>query len=126
MSMPYLLLVALPSRDVRDGQPLHEGRQVPVVLWPQDQMPMVRHQAIRANPHRLDGQRFLQNILERNVIAVRMEQPHPADPAVQDVKNHSTRSDSVCSWHEGDPNRPPHPLSIMDLSPFMSPELPRS
>ena len=44
--------ILLPPPYMGDGQPLHEGRQLPISFRPHQKMPVIRHHRVRANPHR--------------------------------------------------------------------------
>lgn len=41
----------VPALGVRAGNPFHKQRQVAVMMRPENEVPMVAHQAIAANPH---------------------------------------------------------------------------
>ncbi len=58
------------------------------------EVPMIGHQAIRTNPHRLDFKRLLHDALERREITVVIENPHPPHATIQDLEYHSPWSDS--------------------------------
>jgi hypothetical protein len=82
--MPVSRLVAmlLPTLDVRVSELLHERCQITVAFWPKDKVPMVSEQAIRANPHRSNAQRFLHHPLERQDIFMLPEEVSPSDSAI--------------------------------------------
>jgi len=79
--MPMLL----PTADVRDRQPLHESRQVAVVLRPQQQVPMVRHQRVGAEADWRLVTSFFENSLERLEVCRLLKQPHAPYAAIQHV-----------------------------------------
>ena len=58
----------VPAHGVSHRQSMHEHGQIPFGLWPEHEMPMIRHQAKRQQPHRhrLAGGGEL--LLERRVI----------------------------------------------------------
>src|SRR5271157_3331315 len=91
--------VFLPATHKGDRQPLHEGRQLAIALRPQKQVPVVGHHRVRTNPHRRLIKSILQNLLECLVVGRFLEQLHSRHAAIQDVKNHSTRSYPRCPWH---------------------------
>ncbi len=68
---------------------------------PDQQVPVVRHQAVRQQPDRSrDGQRVGQAPLECGVVAVVVEQPLPADAPVQHVEDRPGRCDPRSAWHD--------------------------
>lgn len=81
--------VRVPAVCGRQRQPTGEPGQLPVFPGPHDQV--VREQAIRANPHQSNAQRFLHHPLERQEFFMRPEDVSPSDSAIQHVENHSTR-----------------------------------
>ena len=60
---------------------------------------MIGHQAARANSHQTSRQRVFHDSLKRRVVILVVENPHPSDAAVQDVKHHSSGSNAWSSWH---------------------------
>src|SRR5258708_3770288 len=85
MTVAHTTTVFLPVAYVRDREFLHEGAQVAIAPGPEEHMPMIRHEAIRDDPHRAGDQRFLDNSLESFEISLLQKQPHPAHASVQDV-----------------------------------------
>jgi len=84
----------LPALHVRVRQTLHESRQVAIGLWPKNEVPMIRHNAIGTNTHRLDFECLGSHTLEGGVIIVVIEQSHSADTTIENVEDHSTRSNT--------------------------------
>src|SRR5271166_4440284 len=99
MAQSRIAPVFLPATHMGDRQPLHKGRQLAIALRPQKQVPVVGHHRVRTNPHRRLIKSILQNLLECLVVGRFLEQLHSRHAAIQDVKNHSTKSDPRCSWH---------------------------
>ncbi len=77
-----LVCVFLPIANVRDGQFLHEGRQVAVAFRPQDKMPVIRHQAVRTDTHRAAFERLLDDPFESLEIRIFQKQTHPAHATI--------------------------------------------
>jgi len=96
----HVMPMLLPAADVRDRQPLHEGRQVAVVLGPKQEMPMIRHHRVGTNPHGRLVSSFLEDPFERLKVSRLVEQLHAAHAAIQNMKHHPTRCDPRCSWHD--------------------------
>ena len=110
-----------PACHVRDRQPLHEGRQIVVPFQPRDEMPVVRHQAARADPRRAFFQRLGDDLLERFVVGGLREQPPPAHAAIEDMENHFAGSHSGCAWNNDlKPICLDHQCQHMNQSPLTS------
>jgi hypothetical protein len=62
-------------------------------------MPMVGHQAIAQDPHRTLFKRIDNDTFECQVILIIKKELIFADTSVEDMKDHSARRDSCCSWH---------------------------
>ncbi len=91
MTVTHAAPVDLPVARVRDGQLLHERREIAIALRPQNQMPVVRHQAVAQNPHWATLERLLEDLLKRLEVGVLQKQPHPSHATIQDVEQHSAR-----------------------------------
>jgi hypothetical protein len=78
----------LPVARVGDGQLLHEGAEIAIMLRPQHHVPVVRHQRVGQNPHRTRFERPFENPLEGFEVGALEEQPHPAHAAIQDMEQH--------------------------------------
>ena len=57
-------LMLLPAGYMRDGESLHEPRQVVIRLGPKNKMPVIRHQAITADAHRATFERLFNDALK--------------------------------------------------------------
>ena len=122
MSKPDIAPVLLPAADMRNRQTLHERSQVPIVFWPQKEMPMVGHQAICTYSHRCRLQRVLQNPPERPVVSRLFKQLHARHTTIQNMKHHPARGYSCSTRHSRKPpqtahlvNAGPVPLGPIDL-----------
>lgn len=91
--------VLLPTPHVRDGQPLHEPHQVPVMLWPKEQVPVIGHHAVATNAHQRFVERLGQNALERLVIPRLLEELHGRNTPIEHMKDHSSRHSPCGPWH---------------------------
>jgi len=65
------------------------------------QMPMIGHQAIGANPDRRLVARFAQHELKRLEVRRLLEKLHARDAAIQDMKHHPTRGRPALFWQRG-------------------------
>ena len=89
----------LPAARMRCSQPVHEAGKGAVGLWSDDEMPMVRHDAVRKKCHvdALDG--FFEQVFKREIVAGVMKEQRPFRRSIQHVKNHSCGAFPVPSGH---------------------------
>ncbi len=73
------------AADVGHRNPAHEFLELPITAWPQDQMPMIGHEAPGQQVHAVSLKSFGQTVQKRLVIPGLSEDPHPPVAAVQDV-----------------------------------------
>jgi hypothetical protein len=83
-------------------QPLHEAAKVAVRPRPQAHVKVVRHQAIRKNAHVLPLPCALDELQERLVLRVAMEDRLPFIAAVQDMIAGATEVSAGDPGHTGD------------------------
>jgi hypothetical protein len=107
------IMMQMPATDMCCGQPLHETRQVAILQRPQDQMPVIRHEAIAQNADKNFGLSFCQDFFERGIVSVISENRIPTISTVDYVKDHSPRRLACCSWHADDDIPRKRPLSNM-------------
>ena len=77
--------MGVPTLRVREGQPAGEAGEVVFFSWPNDQMPMVGHHAIREQPHAGPLDRFFEDVLESCVVCVVVKNRHPRIGTVENV-----------------------------------------
>ena len=99
MSKPNLLSMFLPSSGVGYGESLHERGQISVVLWPEHEMPVIGHQAIRDDSHRPLFQSLSDNPFECQIVFVVKEKLLLANATIDNVVNESSWGDASGSWH---------------------------
>jgi len=75
--------VGMPALRVRHRDPSHDLGQLSVGTWPQQKMPMVRHQTISADAYTGAVIRFGQNIFKCGIIGGLLEQLQPTEAPVQ-------------------------------------------
>jgi hypothetical protein len=73
------------TADVRDAEPAHKASQCLRLPGPQDQMPVIRHQAPREQFDGIPLQILGEDLAKGEVVGVLVEDPHPAIAAVEDV-----------------------------------------
>jgi hypothetical protein len=91
MAVPNLVTMLLPPFHTRVGHLLHERGKIAIPLGPNDEMPVVGHQTVSAQPHPASSQRFLNDPLKRHKVLVFGEKQPPAHASVEHVENHPPR-----------------------------------
>jgi hypothetical protein len=94
---PALIQVALTDRfavlapppDVSGTDPLHELGEVIGVPGPENEVPVIAHQAVAQNPHPGAPAALFQQLEKREKIAGLLEDVQPAVAAVEHVKHDS-------------------------------------
>ncbi len=89
-----------PSADVGDRQFLHEPGEIAVMLGPEQQMPMIGHEAKGADPHRRRFERAGQNTDKCRVVVSVGEQFAATHRAIENVINNTAGSVTGLSWHD--------------------------
>ena len=105
---PSLIEVTISNFVVHQFPPLHmlirdvldEGRQIPIMLRPEDHVPMVGHHAVTADSHRPDTQGLGNRIDEPGIVLRRLEDRTPAHGSIEHMEWRSTWGNSMRSWHE--------------------------
>ena len=83
-------------------QPLQVRRYCAIVLWPEDQMPVVWHQRVRDHSHRYALCSSDHKPLKRLVISGCLEEHASPHPSIEHVVDMPTRHLSSLSCHAGD------------------------
>jgi hypothetical protein len=89
----------LPALGVGQCQPSHERRQFAIAPRPEDQVPMIGHQAPAQHADRQTLVGLEQHPLEGLEVRVLLEQPQPAVGAVENVIDHPAGSDACLTRH---------------------------
>jgi len=84
--------MSVPSLRVRQRDPRHEPRQIAICAWPEQQMPVAGHQAVRQQAHVETETRLLQNPLEGFVVLLLVKQSRPLVAAVENVVDNAAQS----------------------------------
>src|SRR3972149_7395692 len=119
MPLARRLAVRMPALRVRQRHPRQKPREVPVAAWPQHQMPMIRHEAIREGPHWDPLVSLLEDPLERPVVPGFLKELEPAISPVQHGVDQAAASGTERTPHGALAYPHPLPLSIKRfLTPF--------
>jgi hypothetical protein len=112
MPVTDVRLGTLPALRMHVGHALHEGRQIAVASWPEDEVPMIGHPTVRGDADWGDAERLFDDTLEGGIVVLVLEDPHSANTPVEYVENHSSGRDSGGSRHEARLPRPARTVNI--------------
>jgi hypothetical protein len=84
--------VRVPALRVRQGQPADESGQVAIVLWGDEQVPVIGHHTISQEGHRMLFLRFTQDTLERLIVPRLVEYRPTAIGPVQHMIDQAAHS----------------------------------
>ena len=82
-------------------EPMHERRDVPVLSWTDDQVPVVRHDAVCKDAHVKEVRRILEHRFEERIVLLVPEEGHASIGTVNDVIYETFDVGSECSAHGG-------------------------
>src|SRR5262249_37325437 len=112
---------------VGDSQPAQVLGQVAVALGPEDQVPVVGHQAVGQEAHGPEVGGLSEDGLEGGVVAILAEQGGGAEGGVEHVGDVAAGGAAGSAWHGGKSNPPGPTLSTEKTpDPFSSPNIPRT
>lgn len=83
----------MPSPHVGRGEPLHAGGKLPVALGPENQVPVVWHQAIGENPQGKSRVGLVKHLEKSGVVVIFLEQRQPPDAPVKHVVDEAAQID---------------------------------
>jgi len=92
-------IVAMVPAYMRRQQPLHEPTQVPILPRPEDQMKMIRHQAVGQHPHPHPISPLLQELAERCIVLWLVKHLPASIAPVDDVIADSPDCSPSRAWH---------------------------
>ena len=78
----------MPALGMREGQPIHEPREVAIVAWPDHEMPVVWHDAVGQESHRHACTGLHQYALKRSVVPVVLKQRPAGVRPIEHVIDH--------------------------------------
>ncbi len=88
-----------PATHVRRGQTLHEAAQLAVGARPEEQVPVIGHQAPGKNPHGHFVGGFTQHAQKGEVVPLGLEQLPALIASIEDVIDDSAGRYASRSWH---------------------------
>jgi hypothetical protein len=84
---------------VSGGEPEHEAGQVPVCVRPEDEVKVIRHQAVRQTPNGDPSLRFTDEVQERAIVAWTVEQRQSANTSIENMEHKPASSLSQALRH---------------------------
>ena len=84
-SGPGGVMVGMPALRVRDGNPPQHLGEFPIMPRPEEEMPVIRHQAIGGDADAGLGVGLGENLLKRGIVSGLVKQREPSDTTVQDM-----------------------------------------
>jgi len=91
---PGGVMVGMPALRMGDGDPPQHLRELPITPRPEEEMPVIRHQAIGCDTHPGLGVGLSQNPLKRSVARGLVKQWESSDSAVEDMIGEVTSSEA--------------------------------
>lgn len=79
------VVMGMPTLGMRDGDPAEDFRKFPVQPGPEEEMPMIRHEAIGGNADLGLGVGLGENLFKGGVVSGFLEERESSDPTIQDV-----------------------------------------
>ena len=99
MTLPRSAVLGMPPSRVRVGEPTHELSQISVLLWVEDEMPVIGHQAIGQQPHAIFLHACFKDTLKQLVVFMAAKYLNPSVCSVEYMVDVSTNIGPLNSWH---------------------------
>jgi len=84
-SGPCLVMVGMTALRMGQGDPAEDFREFSILLWLEEEMPVIGHEAVGGNPKARTSMRFSQNLFKGPIVGSHVKQRQPPNPPVQDV-----------------------------------------
>jgi len=104
MSVAYFMVMLLPASRVGHGEAGHECRELPGSRRAEEQMPVIRHDAVGEEADGNGCKGVSHDAFEGGEVLVFLEDFAAADAAVEDMKDHSGGGDARGAGHDGECN----------------------
>jgi hypothetical protein len=114
-------MVSMPALRMRDGNPPQHLGEFSIMPRPEEEMPMIWHQAIGGDADAGLGLGFGENLLKGGVISRLVEERQPSHATVQDVIGKVSSSKARAAWHADLPPKTCDPVKEKTPDPFSFP-----
>lgn len=92
-------MMGMPALRMRDGNPAEHLGEFAVMTRPEQQMPVIGHQAISGDANLRLGLGFSENLLKRGVVSGLLKERQPTHAPVQHVISTVSSSEARAAWH---------------------------
>jgi hypothetical protein len=96
---PGSVVVNMPALRMRDRDPPQYLGEFSIMSRPEEEMPVIWHQAIGCDPYPGLGMGFRQNFLKGNVVSRLLKKGKSSYTAIQDVIGDVSSSEAWAAWH---------------------------
>jgi len=93
------VVMGMPALRMRDGDPTEDFRKFPVLPGPEEEMPMIRHEAIGGNADLGLGVGLGENLFKGGVISGCLKERESSDTTIQDVIGKISGGEAWTAWH---------------------------
>jgi hypothetical protein len=98
---PGGVMVGMPALCMGDGDPAQDLREFSILLRPEKEVPVIRHQAIGGDADLGLSLGFGQNLFKGGIVSGLLEEGESSHTTVQDVIGEVSRSEAWTAWHGG-------------------------
>ena len=89
----------MPTLCMSHGEPTHKFLQISVLLWIDDEVPVIRHELMCKQPHVKKFLSLAKNVFEGEKIRIRLENRQSSICTIDNVVDHISNISSERTWH---------------------------
>ncbi len=93
------LMLDMPALRMGHGDPAEDFRELSILAWPEEEVPVIGHEAIGGDANAKGSVGFRQNGLKGHVIGRGFKQWESAHPTVQNMIGEVAGSKARTTWH---------------------------
>ena len=112
------MMMRMPALRMRDRDPAEHLGEFAIMPRPEEEMPMIGHEAIGCDANLGLSVGLSENFLKRGVVRRLLEQPESADTPIQDMIGEVPSSEARPAWHGGACSETSILLSRKDFRPL--------
>lgn len=94
-------MMGMPALCMRDGDPAEDLGEFPIMSGPEEEMPVIGHQAVGGDAKLGLSLGFGENCLKGGVVSGLLKERQPAHATVQDVIGEVSNSKAWAAGHDG-------------------------